>query len=214
MIDVRQIIENDIVEGRLPLGARLDEGSLAKRFEVSRTPVREALLQLSAIGLVEIRPRRGAIVKAPSMKEVLEMFETMAELEAACGRYAARRITCEAEAQIQAAHEACAQAANAGNRDLYYEANAVFHGVIYAASRNDFLAGEAIALHRRLAPLRRFQLRVRNRMAQSLSEHEEITSALLSRDEAKTANLLREHVLIQGERLSDIVVGMSEINVG
>jgi DNA-binding GntR family transcriptional regulator len=214
MSSVRQTIENDIVEGRLPLGSRLDEGSLAQRFQVSRTPIREALLQLSAIGLIELRPRRGAIVKIPSIKEALDMFETMAELEAACGRYAARRISSDAARQILEAHEACSEAVTAGDRDLYYEANAAFHGAIYRASCNGFLANEATSLHRRLAPLRRFQLRARNRMAQSFAEHAEIVSTILKGDEAKASELLREHVLIQGERFSDVVTGMSEINTG
>ncbi len=210
---LRQALEDDILDGRLPPGTRLDETSLAKRFEVSRTPIREALLQLDAVGLVEIRPRRGAVVSAPSMKRVIEMFETMAELEAACARLAARRLVAEDETHILAAHEACAKAAKGGDQDLYYEENAVFHAAIYAASHNAFLAGQAETLHRRLAPLRRLQLRSRNRMAHSFSEHQAIVDALMAGDGERAAQLLREHIVIQGERFSDVAMSLGSVSV-
>lgn len=78
---LRDDIENGIVTGEFEPGERLDETQLAMRFGVSRTPIREALMQLSAIGLVEIRPRRGAVVVDPAPQRVYEMFEVMAELE-------------------------------------------------------------------------------------------------------------------------------------
>ncbi|MGH7003339.1 MAG: GntR family transcriptional regulator, partial [Alphaproteobacteria bacterium] len=82
---LRDEIENGIVTNQYSPGERLDEMQLATRFGVSRTPVREALMQLSAIGLVEIRPRRGAIVVDPGPHRIYEMFEVMAELEGMAG---------------------------------------------------------------------------------------------------------------------------------
>jgi DNA-binding GntR family transcriptional regulator len=210
---LRQELEDDIVDGRLLPGTKLDETTLAKRFEVSRTPIREALLQLDAVGLVEIRPRRGAVVSAPSMRSVIEMFETMAELEAACGRLAARRITAEDEAAIRAAHEACSAAASMNDQNAYYEENAIFHNAIYAASHNSFLAEQAAILHKRLAPLRRLQLRSRDRMVHSLAEHQGILEAVLNGDGELTARLLREHITIQGERFTDVAISLSSIGL-
>ncbi len=83
---VRQQIADDILRGALSPGARLDEIGLAKRFNLSRTPVREALRQLTATGLVEMRPRRGVIVALPGDSALAEMFEVMGELEASCAR--------------------------------------------------------------------------------------------------------------------------------
>jgi DNA-binding GntR family transcriptional regulator len=80
---LRQRIEDEIVSGELALGSRLDENQLAARFGVSRTPIREALLQLAATGLVQAKPRRGAIVSAPEPHLLLAMFEAMAEIEPA-----------------------------------------------------------------------------------------------------------------------------------
>lgn len=75
---LRDEIENVILSNAFSPGERLDEMVLARQFGVSRTPVREALLQLDAIGLIEIRPRRGAVVIDPGPHRVYEMFEVMA----------------------------------------------------------------------------------------------------------------------------------------
>ena len=210
---LRQTIEDEIVDGRLSLGARLDETQLAERFGVSRTPIREALLQLAMTGLVEIKARRGAIVSAPEPQVLLAMFETMAEIEASCGRFAARRLIPEDEADLKASLTACAASAEANDPEGYYRENYVFHTVIYRACRNAFLCEQARLLHRRLAPFRRLQLRARHRLVGVkchcfLAEHEGIVAAILKGDEARAAEALRLHVVVQGERFSDLVVSL------
>ncbi|MEH3147799.1 MAG: GntR family transcriptional regulator [Methylobacterium frigidaeris] len=205
---LRLTIEDEIVNGVLRPGARLDEAQLAERFGVSRTPIREALLQLAMTGLIEVKPRRGAVVSMPDPARLLEMFETMAELEASCGRLAARRLTPEHGAELSAALEACRAAAEGGDLAEYYAENTVFHAVIYRASRNGFLCEQALALSRRLAPFRRLQLRVRNRVGQSFAEHAGIVEAILAGDEAETAARLRAHVLVQGDRFSDLILSL------
>ena len=90
---LRDQLEQDIVTGALRPGERLDEQSLAVRFGVSRTPIREALMQLASGGLIELQSRRGAFVASLSLREVIERFEVMAALEGACGALAARRLT-------------------------------------------------------------------------------------------------------------------------
>ncbi|WP_449410729.1 GntR family transcriptional regulator [Methylobacterium komagatae] len=204
--DLRQTIEDEIVEGRLALGARLDEVQLATRFGVSRTPIREALLQLAVSGLVETKPRRGTIVSAPEPHHLIAMFETMAEIEAACGRLAARRLGAGDRTALEAALAACAAASD--DCETYYAENYVFHSLIYRASHNAFLAEQALSLHRRLAPYRRLQLRVRQRLPQSLAEHRAIVEAILAGDDATAAERLRSHVLVQGDRFADLISGL------
>jgi DNA-binding GntR family transcriptional regulator len=201
-------LENEIADGRLPPGMRLDEASLAARYGVSRTPIREALHSLAASGLVEVRPHRGAVVVELGPDRLLEMFEVMAELEAICGRHAARRMTEADHRELLAAHEACGASEQAGDSDRYYYDNARFHLGIYAASHNQFLAEQARALHRRLQPYRRLQLRVRNRMATSYREHGEVVAALTAGDGERAALLLRAHVLVQGERFTDLIASV------
>ena len=88
---LRDQLEQDIVTGHFKPGERLDEQSLADRFGVSRTPIREALMQLASIGMVELHARRGAFVVSLSLKEVVERFETMASLGGMCGALAAQK---------------------------------------------------------------------------------------------------------------------------
>lgn len=202
-------IEHDIATGALAPGARLDEASLAARYHVSRTPVREALLQLSASGMVEMRPRRGATVATAGPGRLYEMFEVMAELEAMCGRLAARRIGPEMRAALDAAHEACRHAL--GDPDGYYEANETFHQAIYRASGNAFLEEQCLALQKRLRPYRRLQLRVGNRVARSFAEHSAIVAAIGAGDSAAAEEALTAHVRVQGERFADLVASLASL---
>jgi DNA-binding GntR family transcriptional regulator len=209
-LKLRDRIEDRIATGAYAPGERLDETALAEQYGVSRTPVREALQQLAAGGLVELRGRRGAIVSAPDAGRLLEMFDVMAELEAMCGRLAARRLVDEDEAALNETLRACREAATSGDPDAYYYENERFHRAIYAASGNRFLADQALALHKRLAPFRRLQLRVRNRLKTSQFEHEEILAAILEGEAGIAAERLRAHVAIQGERFGDLVASLEK----
>ena len=114
---VRQQIADDILRGALSPGARLDEIGLAKRFNLSRTPVREALRQLTATGLVEMRPRRGVIVSLPSDSALAEMFEVMGELEASCARLSALRMSPAERIRLELVHRRSRDAVRDNDRD-------------------------------------------------------------------------------------------------
>jgi DNA-binding GntR family transcriptional regulator len=202
---LRDALEDDIVNGRIAQGERLDEVRLSQRFAVSRTPIREALRQLAATGLVETIPRRGTFVANLGLPEIIEMFEVMAELEGMCGRLGARRIAAEQRTRLLEKLDTCRAAAEAGNSDDYYYENEQFHGVIYELSYNRFLADQAQQLRNRLKPYRRLQLRVPQRMRSSFEEHKAIVDAILGGNEQNAELLLKNHVLIQGERFADLV---------
>jgi DNA-binding GntR family transcriptional regulator len=209
--ELREAIEEMIAMGSLMPGQHLDETELAARFEVSRTPIREALNQLASMGVVVIRPRRGAIVAELGPQQLVEMFEVMSELEATCGRLAARRMTLEEQQALQAAHRACKEALEAHEPDAYYYKNEAFHEAIYAGSHNQFLIEQARSLYRRLRPYRRLQLRVRNRLSNSYAEHDGVVQAIIGGDGEKAAELLREHVMIQGQRFSDLMASLPQL---
>lgn len=206
---LRDFVEERIATGFYMPGDRLDESELAAEFGVSRTPVREALFQLEMSGLVEIRPRRGAIVKNLSPQQLYEMFEVMAELEGMCARLASRRMSEDEVRALRLAHEACEEARQNGDPDKYYHLNKIFHESIYKGSHNAFLTEQALTLHRRLAPYRRLQLRVRGRMDKSLDEHERIVKAIEEGDENAAADVVRSHVVVQGDRFADLVSMMN-----
>lgn len=207
--DIRKRLEDEIASGAQPPGMRLEEAALAERFGVSRTPIREALRLLSASGLVEIRPRRGAIVAALSLDRLVEMFEVMAEMEATCGRLAARRMTSEERTGLKRQHERCCFAFEANDPDLYYEENVRYHAIIYAGTHNRFLAEEVQQLRTRLQAYRRLQLRAGDRLSDSLAEHAQITAAIADGDSTLASRLLYDHVSIQGNRFGDWLTSLN-----
>lgn len=204
---LKRALEQDIVSQHFKPGDRLDEASLAERFKTSRTPVREALRLLAASGLVELRPRRGALVARLGLQDVIEMFEVMGELEGMCGRLAALRAIDEELVALEAAHLACEAQLEAGDIDGYYEANVRFHEIIYAASHNRFLAAQTRSLRNRLAPYRRLQLESRNRPRQSSDEHARIVEAIRDGRADDADALLRDHVTRQSASFADFLNG-------
>lgn len=202
---VREMIEERIVTGEFSPGMRLDETELSARFAVSRTPLREALIQLASVGMIEMRPRSSAVVACVTPQRLVEMFEVMSEIEAMCGRLAARRMSTAEHVLLLEAHRACGRARDARDADAYYALNERFHQLVYAGTHNAFLAEHANALHRRLRPYRRLQLRVPDRIAASFEEHEKVLQAIVAGDPGLAARALQEHVLIQGRRFNDLL---------
>lgn len=209
---LREAIEEKIAVGIFHPGYRLDETELANEFNVSRTPIREALIQLASMGLIEIRPRRSAVVAELSPQKLVEMFEVMSEMEALCGKLAARRMTPAEHKALMAAHQACKDARDAQDADTYFYQNELFHAQIYSGSHNAFLAEQATNLHRRLRPYRRLQLRVRNRIETSYGEHDEVVQAILNGDGELTATRLRDHIMIQGQRFADLIASLAQLS--
>ncbi len=208
-----QLAERIAMGDYLP-GSRLDEVDLAERFGVSRTPVREALIQLGSTGLLTLRPRRGAVVTEVSPQRLMEMFDVMAELESMCARLAARRATRDECLALRAQHDDCVDAVQGNDPDEYYLRNERFHHAIYRLSHNSFLEEQALALSRRLRPYRRLQLRVRARVNSSFAEHAGVVDAISSGDEELAAQRIRGHVTIQGERFADLLSSLARATQG
>ncbi len=205
---IANTLEQGVLSGDYRDGDRLDEVKLATQFEVSRTPIREALQVLVASGMAEQIPRRGVFVRQPGPVDLIEMFETMAELEAACGRLAASRMTDQGLDELSTANDHCAQALRAENPDQYYAANETFHRVIYSAAGNSFLQNQALQLQNKLKAYRRIQLRVRGRLSQSMEEHTTILEALRKGDADQAASALRNHVAVQGEKFGQLMASL------
>ncbi|CAO1666773.1 GntR family transcriptional regulator [Salinicola sp. NYA28a] len=208
---LRDLLEDAIVEGHYAPGDKLDPAALAQEYDCSRTPIREALQQLAASGMVRVLPKRGTFVAQLSVTELVERFEVMAELEGMCARLAARRMTPEELAALHRAQAACRECMAAGDADGYYYENGTFHHLIYQASHNDFLAQEASRLHAILKPYRRLQLHARRRLASSFDEHEAVMAALERGDADAAEAAIKAHVQIQGERFNDLVASMQRL---
>ncbi|MGF1528775.1 MAG: GntR family transcriptional regulator [Candidatus Competibacterales bacterium] len=195
------VIRADILGGVLKPGDRLEENDLADRFSVSRTPVREALRTLTNNGLIEIRPRRGAYVRQLSASEIIEMFEVAAELEGMAGRLAAKATTKTQARAIESACQACRGAADANDAATYAALNEQFHTTIHVASGNSYLCKQLEVIEARLQIYRRLPFEVHGRLQVSAGEHEAITAAILSGADKDADDLLRDHMMLQGQRL-------------
>ncbi len=191
---LRLQLADEIVSGALEPGTPLDEQELARRFGVSRTPVREALRQLSASGLVNVRPHRGAVVALPTPNELDDMFRAMAELEALCASLAARHMTLTERRELEVIHDRLRVLMQGGDPAGYHEVNLAFHGAIYAGAHNKYLADFTLLTRSRVAPFRRAQFRAAGRLARSYAEHDLVVKAILRGDHQGAAEAMRAHI--------------------
>lgn len=202
---VRSALERDIFSGNLAPASPLDEDAIAKRFSVSRTPVREALLQLIEAGLVEKPSRQRAVVAPLDLRRLIQMFETLSELEAICARFAARRITTQETEALAAIQEASDAALAAQDADEYGRQGIRFHVAVWRATHNDVLFDTTRNLAIRLNPYRMFQLRSKGRQEANNDDHK-LLLELIGAGKAEDAyTLMRGHVTVQGDVLADYI---------
>ncbi|WP_084536446.1 GntR family transcriptional regulator [Azospirillum halopraeferens] len=203
--DLVQRLADDIVDGRLPPGTRLEEQELARRFRVSRTPVREALRLLAATGLVEHQPNRGAAVAAIGEDRLHQMFEVMAELEAVCARLAAERMTARERLALETLHRDSAALVRSGDREGYEGVNRHFHTALYRGAHNGELEETVLAARRRVAAFRRVSFHALGRLANSWAEHDQVVRAILCGDGDGAARAMRAHVRIVSVASAEVV---------
>jgi len=204
--DMVRAIADAIISGEWLPGQKLDEFALASRFGVSRTPIREALSQLGAMGLVDKRPNKGAVVAEVSQQQLTSMFEAMAELESICARLAAERMTKTERYEFEARHIASAQFVVSGAEVEYEAHNTQFHTDIYAGAHSPHLFDLVIATRARLAPFRRAQFRLPDRLVKSHAEHQLIVTAILRGDGRGAEDAARRHVATVSDASSHLVL--------
>jgi DNA-binding GntR family transcriptional regulator len=184
----------DIVAHRLAPGDALDEARIGARFGASRTPVREALRQLAASGMVELRPHRAPLVARVDDGRLADMFDVMAELEALCAARAAGAMSAAERAALQRHHDAMARDMRRGDVAAYRAGNTVFHGMIYDGAGNAYLGALTRSTRERLAPYRGAQLEAPERLAKSHREHGEIVTAILRGEAERAGAAMRAHL--------------------
>jgi DNA-binding GntR family transcriptional regulator len=175
--ELRLLLADEIVSGQLEPGAALDETELARRFHVSRTPVREALRQLVASGLVDARAPRGAVVA-----------------QALCAGMAAERMSASERHALQTLHDQLRSLSYLGDPQRFHEVNEAFHNAIYAGAHNAYLAELALATRKRVQPFRRAQFRNVGRLAKSHAEHERVVLAIQQGDRTAATAAMRGHI--------------------
>ncbi|WP_405218571.1 GntR family transcriptional regulator [Agrococcus sp. Ld7] len=185
-----------VLGGDYPPGAPLPELFLAQEFQVSRTPIREALKQLENEGLVEIRPRVGTFVREPTRREIVELFELKSGLEAlAAGLFARRGAVAELEA-LRRNLVASAEAVRRGDGSRYAALVHEFHHALVAGADNSKLIEHYGRLMNQLAYHRLVRKAVDQpgRLRDSQHEHESIVIAIEARDHIGAELATRRHV--------------------
>jgi DNA-binding GntR family transcriptional regulator len=197
-------LEKRILGGDLLPGQRVDELTLASAFGVSRTPVREALLELAAIGLVEQRAHKGTFVADVTLEEIFDVYEVLAELEGLCARLAARRMNEAERRELRALHEEMGRLVAPEHRERYIELDYRFHGLLIQAARNLALREHIAMCMRRIAPVRRTSMEMNHDLAAAYAEHEALIAALASGDAPGAERIMIEHVTLRAEQARDL----------
>ncbi|MCG8491475.1 MAG: GntR family transcriptional regulator, partial [Sneathiellales bacterium] len=198
-------IKQEVFSGLLKPGDQLEEAELSKRFGVSRTPIREAIRSLVDSGLLETRPRKGAMVRVLSVKELNDLFEVAAELEGMAARLASEALTLSHKKMIQAGLRQCKDAAAKEDTTAYASANLVFHAAIHQAAGNEWLIAQLEQIQARINVYRLLPYEIVGRLAKSVKEHEEIACAIFGKDGTTANTLMRDHMMMQGARLPSLL---------
>lgn len=194
-----------IIEGQLAPGARLHESQLGETLGVSRTPLREAIKFLASEGLVELVPRRGAVVKRFSRKNVADMLIVLGVLETLAARLACANATEAGIAEVRRLHDEMMAHYRARRRLPYYKLNQDIHTAIARLSDNEPLAYMHGVLQSRMKRIRFLGNERPEYWAQAVAEHEEMIAALEAREADRLAAVIEQHLSRTWNRVEDVI---------
>lgn len=196
-VEIAHAIEREILSGQFKAGEVMDEMALAERFNASRTPIREALLSLSATGLVELQRGKGAVVIGVSLERIFETYEVLAELMGFAAALAAKRLTPMQKANIEALHEEIGEIASQEDREAYQRVDSQFHDAILHGCGNSVLIRQVLECERTISAVRRASIESRESLDGMYQEHEGVVSALRKGDGEAARHAMREHLQLR-----------------
>lgn len=194
---VIQKLREMIYAGDLAPGAHVSERRLCEQFDISRTPLREALKVLASEGLIELLPNRGAVVTRLSATDVEHMFQVMGALEALVGEIAATRIQADTLVAIQALHDAMVRCYQAGDRTSYFQLNQMIHSKIVEASGNTILINMYNNLSGRIRRARFMTTLANERWGEAVDDHMQMIAALRAQDGESLGRILKNHLKLE-----------------
>ena len=192
--NLTQQLRDQIMNGDLAPGQRLQEADLSRKFGVSRTPLREALKSLASEGLISISPNKGATVTKLTEAEIAETFPVMGALEALAGELACAHASPGEIRLLRELHEEILAHYHDGKLQRYFATNQRFHENLVTAAHNATLAEHYHQLAGRVLRARYRANLTDAQWAQSVAEHDQIIVALEARDSAALASILRAHI--------------------
>lgn len=207
---IRQSIEEDIRAGNLLPGDLIDESEIARKFKVSRTPVREALLQLEAQSMLISQPRQGMVVAKMDLRQLLAIWELLYEMEGVCARLACERMTREEIEQLEKVHLEALSIVENDDLTGWRAANHAFHDVLYQGCRNPYLRQEILRLRARTGAYLQHAFSALGRLRSSYEQHGEVLRAIQARDPSQAHEKMMQHIsLDQGARgLTDFLINL------
>lgn len=191
---VFESLREAIITGLLRPGERLMEVQVAEELGVSRTPVREAIRKLELEGLVVMLPRRGAYVAGISVKDIADVFEVRAALEALAASLAAERITDAELEDLERSLVEITKISDTQDIGTIVARDTSFHDIIYRASRNSWLIQIISNLQDQIQRFRMTTLSRPGRTKEAVEEHKKIVEAISDRNSELAAQLAREHI--------------------
>ncbi|UYV38936.1 GntR family transcriptional regulator [Rhodobacteraceae bacterium D3-12] len=197
--------------GHYAPGDTIEEQALIDAHDVSRTPVREAMIRLESMGLITRNPRKGATVFKPTLEEFLAILEVHAKLEGQAAALAARRLSKSHAAALEAATAACeAHAAAHGDAapDRYYQLNLDFHRAVAEAAGNPFLLEMIKTNARKLMAYYRARYHYAGVIATSAREHREIATLIAARKPAEAEAAMDAHVSFDHVTALDLLAAL------
>ena len=187
-------LREEILSSRLAPGVELSEVALARSLGISRGPLREALGQLAAEGLVTIVPRRGAVVKRLTRQEFIDAYQVREALESLAIELAVPRLTDREKAKLHRTAKQMERAAANGDPDRFFELNRQFHASLVSASGNSKLEEVHSQLVAQMGRLMKQSVQLRGGIERSAAEHRAILEAVDAGDPERAAQLLEDHI--------------------
>ena len=193
--EVAELLRQRIYKRELEPGSWIDELKIAQEYDISRTPLREALKVLAAEGLVTMKVRRGAYVTEVSTQDLADVYHLLSLLESDAAGVVAERATAAELAELQALHQELEAAARVGQHDIaqFFAINERFHMRLLAMSGNRWRDQMVADLRKVMKLNRQNSLLKTGRVEESLAEHRAIMDALAQRDAALAQQRMREH---------------------
>jgi DNA-binding GntR family transcriptional regulator len=189
-----RLLREAILEGQLPMGTRINELELAGAWNVSRTPIRDALRRLEAEGLVQASPGRGVLIPVLGLSELDELYELREVLEARASRRAAERAGVELQGRLNDLIRAFGASLKQNDVDRLTGIDIAIHTAVAAACGNAKLEHAIDAVGAQVRAVRLRSYRMRGRAAKSLREMAKLVAAIRARDPARAETAMRDHI--------------------
>lgn len=206
---VYELLKEEICGGKYQPGQWLQEKELAEQFSVSRSPVREALKQLAADGLVIEVPNKGVFIREFTPKDIEEIFDLRVMMESYAIDKIVDLLTEDAKSQLTFCLNQLQNAFEQNQMAQYIQADTALHDLIIRLSGNGFLAIAYERVHIMIQQFRTYSLQDQGRFDESINEHQEIICHILAKEPEQAKEINSRHLQLAKER---IIVYLTEQN--